>query len=72
MWKVAKLLQCGAVTVNDFPRHGVGYFPFGGVKDSGIGREGIGYSIEEMMVLKTIVLNLEPAGLGKTRRTKHS
>jgi glyceraldehyde-3-phosphate dehydrogenase [NAD(P)+] len=58
--------------VNDFPRHGVGYFPFGGVKDSGIGREGIGYSIEEMMVLKTIVLNLEPAGLGKTRRTKHS
>jgi glyceraldehyde-3-phosphate dehydrogenase [NAD(P)+] len=72
MWKVVKQLQSGAVTVNDFPRHGVGYFPFGGVKDSGIGREGIGYSIEEMMVLKTVVLNLEPAGLGKTRRAKHS
>ncbi|MEM0440460.1 MAG: aldehyde dehydrogenase family protein [Candidatus Caldarchaeum sp.] len=70
MWKIAKGLTVGEVTVNDFPRHGVGYFPFGGVKDSGIGREGIGYSIEEMMVLKTIVFNLEPAGLGKIRRPK--
>lgn len=71
MWRVAKSLQVGAITVNDFPRHGVGYFPFGGVKDSGIGREGIGYSIEEMMVLKTVVFNLEPAQLGKVRRTRH-
>ncbi len=70
MWKVAKALRVGEVTINDFPRHGVGFFPFGGVKDSGIGREGIGYSIEEMMVLKTIVFNLEPAGLGKMRRPK--
>lgn len=70
MWKIVKALQTGSITVNDFPRHGVGYFPFGGVKDSGIGREGIGYSIEEMMVLKTVVFNLEPAQLGKTRRPK--
>ncbi|MCS7137879.1 MAG: aldehyde dehydrogenase family protein [Candidatus Caldarchaeum sp.] len=70
MWKVAKALRVGEVTINDFPRHGVGFFPFGGVKESGIGREGIGYSIEEMMVLKTIVFNLEPAGLGKVRRPK--
>lgn len=68
MWKLAKRLQVGEVTINDLPRHGVGYFPFGGVKDSGIGREGIGYSIDEMTVLKTIVFNLEPAGLGKVKR----
>ncbi|HOW34991.1 MAG TPA: aldehyde dehydrogenase family protein [Candidatus Omnitrophota bacterium] len=65
IWKLAKQLQVGGVTVNDLPRHGVGYFPFGGIRDSGIGREGIGYSIEEMTRHKTLIFNLEPAGLGK-------
>ncbi len=65
MWRVAKGLECGEVTINDCPQHGVGYFPFGGIKDSGMGREGIGYSIDEMTNLKTIVFNLEPGGLGK-------
>ena len=67
IWKIAKRLQTGGITVNDVPRHGVGYFPFGGTKGSGVGREGIGYSIEEMTYLKTLVFNLEPAHLGKTR-----
>ncbi len=65
IWRVAKKLECGEVTVNDCPSHGVGYFPFGGIKDSGMGREGIGYSIDEMTNLKTIVFNLEAGGLGK-------
>jgi glyceraldehyde-3-phosphate dehydrogenase [NAD(P)+] len=65
IWRIAKRLECGEVTVNDYPSHGVGYFPFGGIKDSGIGREGIGYSIDEMTNLKTIVFNLEAGGLGK-------
>jgi glyceraldehyde-3-phosphate dehydrogenase [NAD(P)+] len=68
MWRVAKRLECGEVTVNDYPSHGVGYFPFGGIKDSGMGREGIGYSIDEMTNLKTIVFNLEAGGLGKKER----
>jgi glyceraldehyde-3-phosphate dehydrogenase [NAD(P)+] len=59
--KVAKRLEEGEVTVNAAPRHGVGYYPFGGNKDSGLGREGIGYSIEEMTRLKTIVYNWKPA-----------
>ena len=66
IWKIAKYLNVGSVSVNDFPRHGVGFFPFGGWKDSGVGREGIGYSIEEMTNLKSIAFNLEPAKLGKT------
>ena len=65
MWRVAKRLECGEVTINDYPAHGVGYFPFGGIKDSGMGREGIGYSIDEMTNIKTIVFNLEAGGLGK-------
>lgn len=68
IWSVAKSLECGEVTVNDYPSHGVGYFPFGGIKDSGMGREGIGYSIDEMTNLKTIVFNLEAGGLGKRNR----
>lgn len=67
-WRVSKMLHDGEITINDSPSHGVGYFPFGGTGESGIGREGIGYSIDEMTRLKTIVFNLSPAGLGKKRR----
>ncbi len=67
-WKVAKALEEGTITINDAPAHGVGFFPFGGNKDSGIGREGVGKSIDEMTRIKTIQFNLAPAGLGKTRQ----
>ena len=56
-WKAARALECGMVTINDAPAHGVGHFPFGGHKpDSGIGREGLGYSIDEVTRVKTVVL----------------
>ena len=56
-WRAARALECGMVTVNDAPKHGVGHFPFGGRKpDSGVGREGLGYSIDECTALKTVVL----------------
>jgi glyceraldehyde-3-phosphate dehydrogenase [NAD(P)+] len=64
-WWLMKSLQVGNVTLNAAPSHGTAYFPFGGVKDSGQGKEGVGYSIEEMMVIKTIILNLAPKELGK-------
>jgi len=65
MWRVAKSLQVGEVTINDMPKHGIGYFPFGGTKSSGTGREGVGFSIDEMTNIKTIVFNLEPGAMGK-------
>ena len=55
--KLIRYLDVGAVYINDMPRHGVGYYPYGGRKDSGIGREGIGYSIEYVTAYKTIVYN---------------
>jgi glyceraldehyde-3-phosphate dehydrogenase (NADP+) len=59
-WGVAKRLEDGAVTINGFPAHGVGHFPFGGNKRSGMGREGIHASLEEMTRVLTIVMNLPP------------
>ena len=50
-------LECGSVHVNAHPTHGVGLFVFGGDKDSGIGRQGIKHSAEDMTKLHTIVLH---------------
>ncbi|HWG89435.1 MAG TPA: aldehyde dehydrogenase family protein [Candidatus Thermoplasmatota archaeon] len=57
---IARRLADGEVTINGHPAHGVGHFPFGGNKKSGMGREGIGASIEEMTRVQTIVFNLPP------------
>ncbi|AAY79646.1 NADP-dependent glyceraldehyde-3-phosphate dehydrogenase [Sulfolobus acidocaldarius] len=61
--RAIRFLEVGAVYINDFPRHGIGYFPFGGRKDSGIGREGIGYTIEDVTTYKTIVYNYRGKGI---------
>lgn len=53
--RIARKLEDGSVTINAHPSHGLGNFPFGGDKDSGIGREGLNYSIDEMTKLHTIV-----------------
>jgi acyl-CoA reductase-like NAD-dependent aldehyde dehydrogenase len=56
--EIAKELEAGSVTINGAPSHGVGIFPFGGDKSSGMGREGINYSMEEMTKYHTIVFGL--------------
>lgn len=61
--KLIRLLEVGAVYINEYPRHGIGYYPFGGRKDSGIGMEGIGYSIEYVTARKTIVYNYKGKGI---------
>ena len=51
-------LKVGGVIVNDVPSFRVDHMPYGGVKDSGLGREGARYAIEEMTERKILVLNL--------------
>ncbi|NPA38727.1 MAG: aldehyde dehydrogenase family protein [Candidatus Nanohaloarchaeota archaeon] len=53
---IAQQMGEGAVTINAHPSHAIGYFPFGGNKDSGMGREGVKYSLMEMINLKSIVI----------------
>ncbi len=59
--KLVRLLDVGAIYINEHPRHGIGYYPFGGRKESGIGREGIGYSY--VTAIKTIVYNYKGKGV---------
>ena len=55
---VAEKLEVGTVQVNNKTERGPDHFPFLGVKSSGIGTQGIRYSIESMSRPKAIVLNL--------------
>jgi putative phosphonoacetaldehyde dehydrogenase len=49
-------LKVGAVNINEGPQFDMPNIPFGGVKQSGIGREGIRYAVQEMTYLKTVVM----------------
>ena len=50
-------IETGGVIVNDVPTWRIDHMPYGGVKDSGLGREGPRYTIEEMTELKLLVIN---------------
>jgi len=52
-------LEVGAVIVGDVPSFRVDQMPYGGVKDSGLGREGLRYSIEDMTERKLLVVALK-------------
>ncbi|MEE8577303.1 MAG: aldehyde dehydrogenase family protein [candidate division Zixibacteria bacterium] len=51
-------LDVGGVVINDIPTFRADQQPYGGVKNSGVGREGVRYAIEDMTELKILSLNL--------------
>ena len=53
-FKFAEEVECGGIMVNEIPTFRVDQMPYGGVKESGIGREGPRFAIEEMTEIKTI------------------
>lgn len=53
--KAAESLEFGGVIINDAPNFRVDNMPYGGVKDSGFGREGVRYAMEEMTEIRLIV-----------------
>ena len=51
-------LEVGGVLANEIPTFRADHMPYGGIKDSGIGREGLRYAIEDMTEPKLLVINL--------------
>jgi len=59
IFRAYRELEVGAVLANEIPTFRAEHMPYGGVKDSGLGREGVRYAIEEMTEPKLLILNLK-------------
>lgn len=57
MQRAARELEYGGVLINEVPTFRVDNMPYGGTKQSGFGREGIRYAMEEMSEIRLIVVN---------------
>ena len=58
-WQAFEVLDVGGVIINDIPTFRIDHMPYGGVKESGYGREGLRYAIEEMTEIKLMAINLQ-------------
>jgi acyl-CoA reductase-like NAD-dependent aldehyde dehydrogenase len=55
------VLEVGGVVIGDVPSWRVDHMPYGGVKESGIGREGIRFAIEDMTEIRLMVVRTPPS-----------
>ncbi len=55
-------LEVGGVVIGDVPSWRVDHMPYGGVKESGLGREGIKFAIEDMTEVRMMVIRKPPNG----------
>ena len=55
-WRAFETLEVGGVIVNDIPTYRIDHMPYGGVKDSGLGREGLRWAIEDMTEIRIMVM----------------
>jgi acyl-CoA reductase-like NAD-dependent aldehyde dehydrogenase len=54
-WQAFNELEVGGVVINDISSYRIDHMPYGGVKDSGLSREGLRWSIEDMTELRLMV-----------------
>jgi len=54
-------LEVGGVVIGDVPSYRVDNMPYGGVKDSGLGREGVRFAMEDMTEIRNLVIRRRPA-----------
>lgn len=55
-WGAFETLEVGGVIINDVPTYRADHMPYGGVKDSGMGREGVRWAMEDMTELRLMVV----------------
>ena len=55
-WRAFGELEVGGVIINDIPTYRIDNMPYGGVKDSGLGREGLRYAMDDMTEIRIMVL----------------
>ena len=55
-WAAFEELEVGGVIINDVPTYRIDHMPYGGSKDSGQGREGVRYAIEDMTEIRIMVV----------------
>ncbi len=55
-WRAWDVLEVGGVVIGDVPSYRVDNMPYGGVKDSGLGREGIRFAMEDMTEIRLLVV----------------
>jgi len=58
-------LDVGGVVINDVPSYRVDNMPYGGVKDSGVGREGVRFAMEDMTEIRNLVIRRTEAAAPK-------
>lgn len=59
MQKAWDTLEVGGVVINDVPSFRVDNMPYGGVRDSGLGREGVRFAMEDMSEIRLLVIRGE-------------
>jgi len=60
-WRGFEEITVGALILNDAPSYRIEHMPYGGVKDSGLGREGLRWAIRDLTEERLLVLALPPA-----------
>lgn len=57
IYQAFETIEVGGLMINDYPTYRIDHMPYGGVKGSGFGREGLKYAIQEMTEPRLLVIN---------------